>query len=123
MNPKILIVDDEPDILHAVHLSLSIFQPTWEIIEADDGYQAMQKFTLQHPDLVLLDLAMPKMDGFETLAQIRQVDETPVIIFTAKYESAYREKALAYGANAFLSKTVDPSIFITTIQKELDEGH
>ena len=120
MNPKILVVDDESDITHAVCLTLSIFQPTWEVIESHDGYTALTKIVAERPNLVLLDLAMPKMDGFETLHRLRQFSAIPVVIFSAKYEAAYKEKALAYGANAFLPKTADPSVVIKTIQEELD---
>ncbi len=119
MNPKILIVDDEPDITHAVRLTLSIFQPTWDVIEAYDGATALTKITEERPNLVLLDLAMPEMDGFETLHRLRQFSAIPVIIFSAKDEATYKERTLAEGANDFLSKTVSPNHFVEVIRKLL----
>lgn len=123
MSTKILIIDDESDITRAVRLTVSIFQPDWTVIEANNANSGRVKFLTTHPDLVLLDISMPDMDGLELLRQIRRISKTPVIILSAKDESTYKPKAMAFGANDFLPKPIDPPLFIDSIKHQLALAH
>lgn len=120
MHRKILIIDDECDITHAVRLTVSVLQPDWTIIEANDANSGRVKFLTMHPDLVLLDISMPGMDGFEVLKQIRRISKTPVIMLSAKDEATYKPQSLALGANDFLPKPINPPLFIHTIKHHLE---
>lgn len=123
MCKKILIIDDELDFTRAVRLTISIFQPGWEVIEAHDGNSGRIKFLATHPDLVLLDISMPGIDGLEVLKQLRHLSKTPIIILSARDEATYKPQALALGANDFLPKPINPPLFINTIKQELATAH
>jgi len=123
MSTKILIIDDECDVTRAVRLMISIFQPTWTVIEAHDANSGRVEFLTAHPDLVLLDISMPDIDGLELLKQIRRISKTPVVILSAKDEATYKPQVMALGANAFLPKPIDPLLFIDSIKHQLEIAH
>ena len=74
---KILVVDDEPRMVQLITLNLKL--EGFNVISVQNGYQALEKVTKEMPDLVLLDIMMPDMDGFETLKKIREISPAPVI--------------------------------------------
>ena len=80
---KILIIDDEPDVIRAVNLTITVQEPDWQVISAHRGETGLELVDTEAPDLVLLDLSMPGMHGFEVLEQIRLFSDVPVIILTA----------------------------------------
>ncbi|MDP2726105.1 MAG: response regulator, partial [Dehalococcoidia bacterium] len=80
MSPSVLVVDDEPMILDIVRLTLE--REGFDVYEAEDGYKAMEKAREVIPDIVLLDVMMPDMDGFEVLKEIRSTSNVPVIMLT-----------------------------------------
>ena len=84
-NEKILIVDDDKNICELLRLYLN--KEGYQISLAHDGQAAVDTFEQQHPDLVLLDVMMPKMDGWEVCRRIRAAGDTPVIMLTAKGET------------------------------------
>jgi len=79
---RILVVDDEKGLVKLIRLNLE--QDGFEVIEANNGAQAMEKLRVALPDLVLLDVMMPDMDGFQVLRMIREIGNTPVIMLTPK---------------------------------------
>jgi len=79
---RILVVDDEKGLVRIIRLNLE--QDGFEVVEANNGTQAIDKLRTALPDLVLLDVMMPDMDGFTVLERIREVGSTPVIMLTAK---------------------------------------
>ena len=102
---RILVVDDSEDVRLA--LATILEDAGYEIIEASDGAQVPEMVSEHHPDLVLLDVAMPKVDGFETLRNMKAHKETsdiPVLMVTAKGRAEDLSLARSLGARDFISK-------------------
>jgi len=83
-NRKVLVVDDEPRMLEAVAMNLEV--EGYQVVGASSGHEALRKITAELPDLIILDVMMPEMDGFETLREIRDISTVPVIMLTVKGE-------------------------------------
>jgi len=99
---KILTVDDEPRFIRLIEANLHT--AGYEVLTAPDGRTAIDIVANQSPDLVLLDVMMPEMDGFQTLDRIREFSNVPVIILTAKGEEADRVEGLNRGADDYVVK-------------------
>src|SRR5438105_13511706 len=93
----ILVVDDEPRMTKFVRMNLEL--EGYRVAEATNGLQALEKVKNELPDLVILDVNMPELDGFETLKLIRQTGSVPVIMLTVKSEDEDRVHGLARGAD------------------------
>jgi DNA-binding response OmpR family regulator len=105
MKKKILIVDDEEDILHFLELVLR--EKGYEVATAMNGQDALTKAQIEKPDLVLLDIMMPQMDGWEVLKLLRVDDETaniPVAMLSARTEAKDRVQGLQEGAIDYICK-------------------
>ena len=102
----VLVVDDEPRLVDVVRMNLEM--GGYRVLGAFDGVEALEKLKQDLPDLVVLDVMMPEMDGFETLRHIREVSNLPVIMLTVRNEPADRIKGLEIGADDYLSKPFDP---------------
>ncbi|MCH7663278.1 MAG: response regulator [Chloroflexi bacterium] len=105
---KILIVDDEPHIMNLLKLLLD---SEFYLIEATDGLEAMEKIDREKPDLVLLDLIMPKMDGYKVCQKLKENPLTKnikIIVLSARCQKAEIKVALDYGADAYVTKPFDP---------------
>lgn len=103
---RILVVDDEKGLVKIIRLNLE--QDGYEVVEAYNGSQAMEKLRTTLPDLVLLDVMMPDTDGFTVLKMIRQIGATPVIMLTAKGEEDDKIKGLELGADDYVTKPFSP---------------
>lgn len=107
--PSVLIVDDDPVI--QLLLRVNFEMDGFEVLTADDGEQGLEMAKNVNPDLVLLDVLMPKLDGYEVLKAIR-ADETikdlPVVLLSAMARDVDKEKGLDAGADAYLTKPFDP---------------
>ncbi len=101
---KILIVDDEPDVIKVVMMSFNLQQPDWQIISAPNGETALELVDRERPALVLLDVAMPEMDGFQVLKEIRRFSDVPVIMLTAKDDELSKVMGLERGADDYITK-------------------
>ena len=101
---KVLIVDDDPDVVEALTLAFDLLQPQCAVFEAHNGESAVQTFYRENPDLVVLDIMLPEMDGYEVLRRIRQVSDVPVIMLTVKEEEMDKVKALGMGADDYIVK-------------------
>lgn len=103
--PHILVVDDQEDILQTTALVLR--QGGHQVSTAANGYEALERARTQLPDLILLDIEMPRMDGWETLKLLR-IDEVtreiPVAMFTILYDLREKVRALKYGAQDYITK-------------------
>jgi len=106
MKKRVLVVDDEPRIRRFVRMNLDL--EGYEVTEADDGLAALNKVRDALPDLVLLDVMMPDMDGFETLERIREVSSVPVIMLTVKSDEDDRIRGLDLGADDYVTKPFSP---------------
>jgi DNA-binding response OmpR family regulator len=102
---KILIVDDEPNIV--MSLEYTFKKNNFEVFIARDGQEALDILKTQFPDIIILDIMMPLVDGFETLEQIKkneQLNHCKVIFLSAKNKESDIEKGMALGADAYLTK-------------------
>ena len=104
---KILVVDDAPEVIEAVTVSFGLQWRETEVIGARDGQEALDKIEVEHPDLVLLDIAMPRLDGYETLRRLREHSDVPVIMLTAKDSVLDKVKGLELGADDYVTKPFD----------------
>jgi len=118
---RVLLVDDEVRILRIVDIKLRI--AGYEVITAMNGEEALQLVRTDKPDLVVLDIVMPVMDGFEFLKQIRVFSNIPVIAFSSASESL--DRAIKLGANAALAKPFQPDELVRMISQILKSknGH
>lgn len=101
---KILVIDDEPDVTRAVRLTINLQEPDWEVIEANSGERGLLLVDTESPDLVLLDLIMPDLSGFEVLEQIRLFSDVPVIILTVRDDELDKVRGLELGADDYIVK-------------------
>ncbi len=101
---KILIVDDNPDLVQALKLGFKLQWPESQVAAADDGERALVVFSEESPDIVLLDIAMPGMNGFEVLRRLRQVSDVPVVMLTVKGDEQDKVRALELGADDYVTK-------------------
>ena len=114
---RILIVEDEPDILNL--LAFNLENSGFETIKAVDGYDALEKARKEAPDLVLLDLMLPKLDGFEVCRKIREnpgLKHIPIIMLTAKGEEVDTITGLELGADDYVTKPFSPKELILRIR-------
>lgn len=125
MPRKILAVDDEKHIVRLVQVNLE--RQGYTVVTANDGKEALQKVEEEHPDLVVLDVMMPYMDGFEVLQTLRRNPETaniPVIMLTAKAQDADVFRGWTSGVDCYLTKPFNPMeliAFVTRIFKSQDD--
>lgn len=106
MGYKILIADDEPEIRDLLRLYLENEQ--YEVMEAEDGQQALDLLRSRKPDLCVLDIMMPKMDGYHVLQELRKESNIPVVILSAKDADSEKILGLNLGADDYLSKPFNP---------------
>jgi two-component system response regulator ResD len=99
---KILIIDDEADLRRFVRLRLS--RAGYRVFEASNGIEGLEQFYKVRPHLIVLDIMMPKMDGWETCRRIREISDVPILILSAKGNRGSRVKGLDLGANDYLAK-------------------
>ena len=99
---KILIADDDPQILRALKVTLRA--RGYEIITADDGAEALDLAATHHPDLVMLDLGMPKLDGVEVIHALRGWTQIPILVVSGRTDAADKVDALDAGADDYVTK-------------------
>lgn len=102
---KILVVDDEKEIIELIEF---YFKDSYEIIKAYDGFQALDKLAKNEISLVIVDLMMPKMDGYTFIKAMRNKSNIPIIILSAKGNSIEKIEGLDIGADDYVSKPFDP---------------
>jgi len=118
---KVLAVDDQPQIVRLIQVNLQ--KAAYEVIPAYDGEEALQKIREHRPDLVILDVIMPKRDGFEVLRTIKADPETariPVIMLTVKAQDADIFEGLKEGAELYLPKPFHPNELVTLVRRVLE---
>ncbi len=120
MNEKkrILVVDDEESMIRIIGIKLRI--SGYEVIAVNDGHQALHIVEHNCPDIMLLDIMMPGMDGFDVLRKMKYLPYVPVIALSARQEN--REKSLALGAETFITKPFNIDQLVTEIKTVLDHN-
>lgn len=114
---KILLVDDEKKILTMLRAYLE--KEDYQIVEALDGRQALDAFRQEKPDLIVLDIMLPVMDGLEVCREIRRTSEAPVIMLTARDEDADKLIGLELGADDYITKPFSPKELVARIRAVL----
>ncbi len=114
---RILVVDDEERMVRFIRLNLE--HDGFLVSEAFNGRQALEKLRDDTPDLILLDVMMPDMNGFEVLQMIREISNVPVIMLTAKGEEDDRIRGLELGADDYITKPFSPREMISRIKAVL----
>jgi two-component system alkaline phosphatase synthesis response regulator PhoP/two-component system response regulator VicR len=121
MAQKVLVCDDERHIVRLIQVNLE--RQGYEVVTAYDGKEGLEKVKSEKPKLIVLDVMMPYMDGFEVLKNLRREPETeniPVIMLTAKAQDADVFQGYHYGADMYLTKPFNPMELVTFVKRLLD---
>ncbi|MEA2572793.1 MAG: two-component system, OmpR family, alkaline phosphatase synthesis response regulator PhoP, partial [Chloroflexia bacterium] len=113
----ILVVDDEPNIVELVKLYLT--NDGFTVQQARNGRQALEQFRTTRPDLVVLDLMLPEVDGWEVCRQIRREGDTPIIMLTARSDDVDKIVGLELGADDYLTKPFNPRELVARVKAVL----
>ncbi|AQU82306.1 MAG: response regulator [Halomonas sp.] len=119
---KVLVVDDEPNIV--LSLEFLMEQAGFEVVTAEDGEQALEQVSAASPDLLLLDISLPGMSGFDVLERLRSQDATaqlPIIMLTAHGRDVEREKGMALGADDYITKPFSTQSLVEKVKALLAE--
>jgi DNA-binding response OmpR family regulator len=116
-NEKILVVDDDKNIAELLRLYLS--REGYTVVLAGNGLQALDLYGSEKPDMVLLDVMMPELDGWETCRRLRKLGDTPVIMLTAKGETFDKVLGLELGADDYIVKPFDSKEVVARIKAVL----
>ena len=117
MGTKLLVIDDDSNISEM--LSLHLESEGYEVKTASDGVEGMNYFKMYEPDLVLLDIMLPRKDGWQVCREIREISTKPIIMITAKSETFDKVLGLELGADDFLVKPIDIKELIARIKAVL----
>ncbi len=121
---SVLVVDDEP--MARTLLRLMLVRAGFEVLEAEDGYDALQQVSESLPDVMILDVMMPGMDGFAVCETLRREEKTahlPIIMLSAKTDLDSVNRGLRAGATKYLTKPVSPEDLTRNVRDVLDNGN
>ena len=118
--PLILVADDEEPLLRLLKISLGL--EGYDVVTASDGVAALQVFEGNDPDMAILDIGMPGLDGFGVLKAIREQSSIPVIMLTAMDEPTNVERAFAGGASDFMTKPFDRIELMSRVRDRLGQN-
>lgn len=119
---KILLVDDEKDLVYAVTLQLEA--NNYEVLIASDGQEALDKTRRDKPDLIILDLMLPKIDGFKVCRILKfdgKYKKIPIIMFTARAQESDQELGKEVCADAYITKPFEPQVLLAKVKELLKE--
>ena len=121
---RVLVIDDEPDVLLLCRVNLG--HAGFEVLEAQDGEHGIADAVAERPDVIVLDLMLPRMDGFDVLRTLREDERTrrtPVLVLSAKAQREDRRRCLEMGADIFLTKPFSPEVLGESLSRlmELDD--
>jgi len=106
---RILVADDEPDVVEVIGLGLNLNSPDWEVLSAEDGPTALESFHRHNPDLLILDMHMPGMTGLEVCKLVRsESSEIPIIFLTVRDDEIEKVRGLEAGADDYITKPFSP---------------
>lgn len=123
MAKRILLVDDEKDLVETVTFRLQA--NGYEVIPAYDGQEALEKAKKEKPDLIILDLMLPKMDGYKVCGLLKadaRYNKIPIILFTARAQESDKKMGEETGANAYITKPFEPEALLGKIKELLKEA-
>lgn len=114
---KILVCDDDKEIVEAIEIYL--VQEGYEVLKAYDGEEALGVLKTRHPDLLIIDVMMPRLDGIRATLKIREGNNMPIIILSAKSEDADKILGLNVGADDYLTKPFNPLELVARVKSQL----
>lgn len=114
---KILVVDDEPGIVELVRLNLE--DNDYQVVTAQDGQRALEAYYSEMPDLIVLDIMIPKMNGLEVCQTIRRQSNVPIIMLTALSDAEEELKGLESGADDYIGKPFSPGELVARVRAVL----
>ncbi|MEI8350186.1 MAG: response regulator [Candidatus Omnitrophota bacterium] len=123
MKKRILIIDDEKDLVETVTFRLEA--NGYEVISAHDGFVGLDKARKEKPDLIILDLMLPKIDGYKVCRMLKfdeKYKHIPIIMFTARAQESDKKMGEETGANAYVTKPFDPQALLTKIKELVKEA-
>ncbi len=101
---KVLVVDDDPDIIEAVSICFALRWPDAQVVDAPDGETGLEQFRDENPDVVILDLGLPDANGLDICSRIREVSQVPILILTARGGEMNKVRGLELGADDYITK-------------------
>jgi len=113
----VLVVDDEPRMIRFIRMNLEL--EGYQVVEASDGIEALDQIRKHMPELVVMDVMMPKMDGFETLRLLREITTVPVILLTVRSDEDDRIRGLELGADDYITKPFSPRELVSRVNAVL----
>jgi DNA-binding response OmpR family regulator len=116
---KVLVVDDDPRLRDALELGIQLQWEDAQVVSANDGVEGLERFLTDEPDVVLLDISMPRMNGLEVLQRIRRVSDVPVIMLSARGEDVDQARGLEMGADDYVSKPFSHQALMARIKAVL----
>ncbi len=121
MNDRVLVIEDDADIALGVRTVLG--RNGFEVTTAAEGREGLRVFHSEHPDIVILDVGLPKMDGWAVLERIRELSEVPVLMLTSHGHEADKVRGLRAGADDYLTKPFGTAEFVARVQALLRRQH
>jgi two-component system KDP operon response regulator KdpE len=118
---KILIIEDSPEIVEAIDLTIGIRWPSAEILKTGSGTEALEMVEKEKPEIVILDLGLPDLNGFEVLKQLRAFSQVPVIILTVRSDESDIVKGLELGANDYIVKPFKQMELLSRVNNQIRE--
>ena len=119
---RILVVDDETELVKAIEIRLR--QAGYEVLTAYDGQQGLETGRKERPDLIILDLMLPKMDGYKVCALLKadtRYNKIPIVMFTAKAQAEDMKLGKEVGADAYITKPFDHQVLLEKIKELIKE--
>ena len=101
---KVLVIDDEPDIVEVVTLTFTLRWPDSEVLHAATGEQGIEFARAESPGIIILDIGLPDMDGFQVCEQVRRFSDVPIVMLTARHDEVDKVRGLELGADDYITK-------------------
>ena len=117
---KVVVADDEISLRFLISDTLAL--EDFEVIEAEDGEKALKSITNTNPDLIIIDIMMPKLSGYEVIKEVRNMNikQPKIVVLTAKGEKKAKDKALEIGVDDFMTKPFSPLELLKRVEKVMD---
>ncbi len=122
MAKRILVVDDEVQLVEMLKMRLEA--SGYKVLSAYDGQEAVDKARAENPDLIVLDLMLPKLDGYKVCRMLKfdeKYKSIPIILFTARAQASDKEMGAQVGADAYITKPFEPQVLLSKIKELLGE--
>lgn len=124
MRPKVLIIEDNEQNMYM--LSYLLDSSNYEVIQSFNGIEGIHYARATNPDIILLDIQLPEMDGYAIARELKKIDslsDTPIIAVTSYAMPGDKEKAMAAGAIGYIEKPIDPETFVSQMESFLPSGN